>query len=84
MLRADGDVFRRTADRQPDAVLKAVAAAMLKNAQSLQARNWSRVMPMMPNQRIDLGKMATVTSWMADDARPVSISQAERERAKAA
>jgi hypothetical protein len=75
---------RSTADRRVADAFKAVAAAIFKNAQSLQGPNWSRVMPMMPNQRIDLGKMATVTCWMAEGSKPVSMSQAERERAKAA
>ncbi|TKT79996.1 hypothetical protein [Aquamicrobium sp. LC103] len=66
-------ISRSTADRRVADAFKAVAAAILKNAQSLQGPNWSRVMPMMPNQRIDLGKMATVTSWMADDAKPVAF-----------
>ncbi len=61
---------RSTADRRVDHAFKAVAAAILKNAQSLQGPNWSRVMPMMPNSRIEMGKMATVTSWMAQDAKP--------------
>jgi hypothetical protein len=75
---------RSTADRRVDRAFKAVAAAILKNAQSLQGPNWSRVMPMMPNSRIDLGKMATVTAWMADGARPVAVSQTEREAAQRA
>jgi hypothetical protein len=61
---------RSTADRRVEAAFKGVAAAILKNAQSLQGPNWSRVMPMMPNSRIEIGKMATVTSWMAEGARP--------------
>lgn len=72
---------RSTADRRVDKALKGVAVALLKNAQSLQGPNWSRVMPMMPNQRIDLGKMATVTHWMADGARPKPMSRDEREAA---
>lgn len=66
---------RSTADRRVDAAFKAVAAAILKNAQSLQGPNWSRVMPMMPNSRIEIGKMATVTAWMADGARPRHIPE---------
>jgi hypothetical protein len=61
---------RSTAERRVDRAFKAVAAAILKNAQSLQGPNWSRVMPMMPNSRIEVGKMATVTAWMAEGARP--------------
>jgi hypothetical protein len=61
---------RSTAERRVDHAFKAVAAAILKNAQSLQGPNWPRVMPMMPNSRIDMGKMATVTRWMAPDAKP--------------
>jgi hypothetical protein len=72
---------RSTADRRVDHAFKAVAAAILKNAQSLQGPNWSRVMPMMPNSRIDHGKMAKVTAWMAEGARPTAVSQAEREAA---
>lgn len=66
----ENGVSRSTADRCLADAFKAVAAALLKKGQSLQAPNWSRVMPMMPNQRIDFDKMATVTCWMADDARP--------------
>jgi hypothetical protein len=29
---------------------------------ALQGPNWSRVMPMMPNSGIEIGKMATVTT----------------------
>jgi hypothetical protein len=72
---------RSTAERRVDRAFKAVAAAILKNAQSLQGPNWSRVMPMMPNSRIDLGKMASVTTWMAEGAKPVPMTQAEREAA---
>lgn len=61
---------RSTAERRVAHAFKAVAAAILKNAQSLHGPNWSRVMPMMPNSRIEVGKMATVTSWMADGAKP--------------
>ncbi len=61
---------RSTAERRVDGAFKAIAGAILKNAQSLQGPNWSRVMPMMPNSRIDPGKMATVTRWMAPDAKP--------------
>jgi hypothetical protein len=66
---------RSTAERRVDKALKDVATAVLKNAKSLQGPNWSRVMPMMPNQRIDLGKMATVTSWMGPDARPRNMPE---------
>jgi hypothetical protein len=72
---------RSTAERRADKALKGVAAAILKSAKSLHGPNWSRVMPMMPNQRIDLGKMATVTSWMAEGARPRSLSREERDAA---
>lgn len=61
---------RSTADRAVERVIKGVAAAILKNAQSLHGPNWSRVMPMMPNSRIDPGKMAIVTTWMAEGAKP--------------
>lgn len=61
---------RSTADRRVDRAFKAVAAAILKNAESLQGPNWSRVMPMMPNSRIEVGKMPTITGWMADGAKP--------------
>lgn len=61
---------RSTAERRVDRVLERVALAILKNAKSLQGPSWPMVMPMMPNQRIDLDKVATVTSWMADDAKP--------------
>lgn len=61
---------RSTAERRVNLALERVALAILKNAQSLQAPSWSRVVPMMPNQRSDLGKMATVTSWMAPGAKP--------------
>lgn len=74
-------ISRSTAERHVDKALKGVAAAILKTAKSLHGPNWSRVMPMMPNQRIDLDKMATVTSWMAEGARPRSLSRAEREAA---
>jgi hypothetical protein len=66
---------RSTAERRVDRAFKAVAAAILKNAQSLQGPNWSRVMPMMPNSGIDVGKMATVTRWMAPDARPRHLQE---------
>ena len=61
---------RSTADRRVDRAFKAVAAAILKNAQSLHGPNWSRVMPMMPNSRIEVGKMGTITRWMAEGAKP--------------
>lgn len=66
---------RSTTERRIDGAFKAVAAAVLKNAQSLQGPNWSRVMPMMPNSRIDIGKMATGTAWMAPDAKPRHIPE---------
>lgn len=66
---------RSTAERRVDRAFKAVAAAILKNAQSLQGPNWSRVMPMMPNSRIEIGKMATVTAWMAPNSRPTHIPE---------
>jgi hypothetical protein len=56
-----------TAERRENGALERVADAILKKAQSLQGPSWSRV---MPNQGSDFGKMATVTSWMAVDARP--------------
>lgn len=71
---------RSTTDRRLHAAFKAVAAALLKNAQSLQGPNWSRVVPMMPNQRMDLGKMATVTCWMAPGGRP-TLYGGEKEAA---
>jgi len=75
-------ISRSTADRRVDEAFKAVAAAIFKNAQSLQGPNWSRVMPMMPNSRMDEGKMATVTRWMADDAKPMHIPEMlERQKA---
>lgn len=61
---------RSTAERRLDNAFERVARQILKNAQSLQGPSWSRVVPMMPNQRIDLDKLATVTHWMADDAKP--------------
>lgn len=66
---------RSTAERRVDHAFKAVAAAILKNAQSLQGPDWSRVVPMMPNSRMDIGKMATVTRWMAPDAKPRHIPE---------
>ncbi|MFU0507388.1 hypothetical protein [Pseudaminobacter sp. NGMCC 1.201702] len=66
---------RSTAERRVDRAFKAVADAILKNAQSLQGPNWSRVMPMMPNQRMDFGKMASITRWMAPDAKPQHIPE---------
>lgn len=66
---------RSTAERRVDGAFKAVAAAIFKNSQSLQGPNWSRVKPMMPNSRIDAGKMATVTRWMAPDAKPRHIPE---------
>lgn len=66
----ENGLSRSTADRRVDDALKAIAAAVLKNAQSLQGPNWSRVVPMMPNSTIPADKMAPVTSWMAADARP--------------
>lgn len=61
---------RSTAERRVNLALERVALAILKNAKSLQAPSWARVMPMMPNQGSDLAKMATVTSWMTEGARP--------------
>jgi hypothetical protein len=61
---------RSTAERRLDVAFERVARQILKNAQSLQGPSWSRVVPMMPNQRIDLDTLATVTHWMAEDAKP--------------
>ncbi len=61
---------RSTAERRVAHELERVVLATLINTQSLQGPSWSRVMPMMPNQRIDLDKVATVTSWMAEGAKP--------------
>ncbi len=61
---------RRTAERRIDAQIIEISAGIRKNAQSLQAPNWFRVSPMMPKQGSDLDKMATVTHWMADGAKP--------------
>lgn len=72
---------RRTAERRIDQQINAIAADLLKNGQSLHAPNWSRVSPMMPNQRSDFGKIARVTHWMADGAKPSSLSREEREAA---
>lgn len=63
------------AERRVDRAFKAVADAILKNAQSLQGPNWTRVMPIMPNSRIEIGKTATVTAWMAPDAPPRHIPE---------
>lgn len=64
---------RSTAERRVDHALERVALSILKNAKSLQGPSWPRVMPMMPNQRIDLDKVATVTSWMAEGAKPATF-----------
>lgn len=48
----------------------AVAAAAGKSGRSLQLSSRSRLMPRAPVQGIDLDKVATVTSWMAEGARP--------------
>lgn len=61
---------RRTAERRIDQQINAIAAAILKNAQSLQAPNWSRVSPLMPNQGRDFDMVATSTHWMQADAKP--------------
>jgi hypothetical protein len=61
---------RRTAERRIDAQILDISATIRKNAQSLQAPNWFRVSPLMPNQASDLDKMATITNWMAEDAKP--------------
>lgn len=75
---------RSTAERRVDDALRAVADAIFKNAQSLQGPNWSRVMPMMPNSRIEVGKMATVTNWMADGAKPRHIPEMLERQKQAA
>ena len=61
---------RRTAERRIDQQTQAIAAAILRKAQSLQAPNWSRVSPLLPNQGRAFDKLATVTHWMAPDAKP--------------
>lgn len=61
---------RRTAERRIDAQIIEISGSIRKNVQSLQAPNWFRVSPMMPNKGSDLDKMATITHWMADDAKP--------------
>lgn len=61
---------RRTAERRIDAQIIGISAAIRKNSQSLQAPNWSRVSPLMPNQASDFHKLAKVTHWMAEDAKP--------------
>ncbi|GAA2867311.1 hypothetical protein GGQ99_001310 [Aminobacter niigataensis] len=61
---------RSTAERRLNDAFEHVARLILKNAQSLQAPNWSRVVPMMPNQGSDLHIVATGTHWMADGAKP--------------
>ncbi|CAI2936052.1 conserved protein of unknown function [Aminobacter niigataensis] len=61
---------RRTAERRIDQQTQAIAAAILRKAQSLQAPNWSRVSPLLPNQGKSFDKLATVTNWMAPGAKP--------------
>lgn len=63
---------RSTADRRLNDTFERVARLILKNAQSLQAPNWSRVVPLMPNQGNDLHIIATVTHWMAEGAKPTN------------
>lgn len=63
---------RSTAERRLNDAFERVARLILKNAQSLQAPNWSRVVPMMPNQVSDLHIVATVSHWMAEGAKPTS------------
>ncbi|MHA6641332.1 DUF6362 family protein [Mesorhizobium sp. A623] len=61
---------RSTAERSVTQSLERVALAIFKNAQSLQGPNWSRVVPMMPNQAINLDMVATPTHWMQAGAKP--------------
>jgi hypothetical protein len=39
----------------------------------LQGPNWSRVMPMMPNQAINLDMVAAPTHWMQSEAQPLPL-----------
>lgn len=76
---------RRTAERRIDQQISAIAGSLIKNAQSLQHPNWSRVSPLLPNQGSDFAMVATPTHWMADGAKPEALSKEDREaRRKAA
>ncbi|UUP19524.1 DUF6362 family protein [Nitratireductor thuwali] len=66
---------RSTADRRIDQQISDIAAAILKNAQSLQEPNWSRVVPMIPNSGIDRNTIATPAHWMAEGAKPRHIPE---------
>jgi hypothetical protein len=48
---------RSTAERRIIHIFSRIAEAAIKIPQSLQAPNWSRVMPMMPNSATDLDKV---------------------------
>jgi hypothetical protein len=61
---------RSTVERRLCDAFEGVAGLALKNAQSLQGPNWSRVVPMMPNQGKDFDMVATSTHWMQADAKP--------------
>lgn len=61
---------RRTAERRIDIQIIEISATIRKNAQSLQAPNWFRVSPLMPNQASDLDKMRSPMHWMTEDAKP--------------
>lgn len=68
---------RSTAERRLNNEFTNVSISLIKNAKSLQAPNWSRVVPMVPNWAIDPNTVArrppkNKTNWIAEDGRPGS------------
>lgn len=73
-------ISRSTFDRTVTKAIHTIAETIVKNAQLLQCPDWKRVMTVMPNSRIRIDRMATVTYWRADDAKP-AITHPEQNAA---
>lgn len=65
---------RSTAERRVNQALQRVSLEILKKSKSLQGPDWSRVMPMMPNQRMHGDKLDRAMYWRAPDAVPQGVS----------
>lgn len=61
---------RSTFDRFITKVIQALAQKKCKSSKMLHLPNWKRVMTLMPNSCIKIDKIATVTYWRTDDAKP--------------
>ena len=73
-------ISRSTFDRAVTKAIQGIATKIVNNSQLLHCPDWKRVMTIMPNSRIRIDKMRTVTHWRADDAKP-AITHPEQNAA---